>query len=550
MTTLSTPLDPASAAAPARTILGQDLPLPGRYALALVGGLCLWLSFPDHNVAALAPVGVALLTAAVLGTRARTALGLGLVGGLAYFTPVLSWSGIFVGKLPWFALATLEALYVAVMCGVIAFIQRPLLAAGRPLVALGAVPLGWVVQELARGTTPFGGFPWARLAFGQADTPLARLAALAGAPGITFGVAVLGVALYWLIVAPGGVLNRRRWVPSLAATGAVALAVVAVPIPTDGSEVPVTLVQGNVPKPGLDFNAERRQVLDNHVEGTILAAAENRSAGVRPDVVIWPENASDIDPFRNGDAAAQVQRAVEAAGAPVLVGAILNEPEPQVSNASLLYRPGGGPVERYTKQHPVPFAEYIPYRDFFRHFSDKVDLVREGGFAAGQAPAAFSLGEGTATPWKAVPTICFEVAYDGLMRDALAEAGGDRSILVVQTNNATFGFSAESTQQFAISRIRAIEHGRAVAHVSTVGVSGFIAPDGSTMSAPTDLFTAAQITDTPVARTGTTISDRLGSLPEILAVIGLIVLVAWSGITRRTVNVVQNAALPDPKDHA
>ena len=97
----------------------------------------------------------------------------------------------------------------------------------------------------------------------------------------------------------------------------------------------------------------------------------------------------------------------------------------------------------------------------------------------------------------ALPTICFEVAYDDLMRDSVEAAGDDESLLVVQTNNATFGYTAESEQQFAISRIRAIEHGRSVVHVSTVGVSGFIAPDG-TVTEKTALFTA----DQRVARPG------------------------------------------------
>ena len=65
--------------------------------------------------------------------------------------------------------------------------------------------------------------------------------------------------------------------------------------------------------------------------------------------------------------------------------------------------------------------------------------------------------------------------------------GGAR-LLVVQTNNATFGYTDESEQQFAISRIRAIEHGRSVVHVSTVGVSGFVAPDGTVYFAESSLL--------------------------------------------------------------
>ena len=174
---------------------------------------------------------------------------------------------------------------------------------------------------------------------------------------------------------------------------------------------------------------------------------------------------------------------------PVIVGAVLQEPEPQVSNVSLFYRPGGGEPERYVKNHPVPFAEYIPYRSFFRNFSDKVDLVTKD-FAKGTELGAFRVEAPSGAYW-ALPTICFEVAYDGLMRDSVTQPGKDASLLLVQTNNATFGYTAESEQQFAISRIRAIEHGRSVAHVSTVGVSGFIAPDGS-VTGKTGLFTAEQ----------------------------------------------------------
>ena len=296
----------------------------------------------------------------------------------------------------------------------------------------------------------------------------------------------------------------------------------SMPVPTSGdASARVGLVQGNVPRAGLDFSAERRKVLDNHVVGTERLAERHDDL----DLVIWPENSSDIDPLRNPDAAAQVQRALEAAGVPVIVGAILDEPAPAVSNASLYYRPGGGEPQRYVKQHPVPFAEYVPYRDFFRNFSDKVDLVRVG-FARGEGPVAFAV-DGDDGRYSLVPTICFEVAYDGLMREAVrhVDEQGDPSVLVVQTNNATFGYTAESEQQYAISRVRAVEHGRSVAHVSTVGVSGFVHPDGSS-TPTTDLFTAAQPSAEVVTRSGLTVSDRLGPWVEIgcaLALLGLAV---------------------------
>ncbi len=523
-----------------------------RLGLAAVSGLLTALAFPTHNLWFLAPVGVAVLAAAVTGARWRLATLVGLVHGLAFFLPTLSWSGVYVGNLPWVALATLEALYVAAMCALTALVQRPFLDTRLRPLAYAAVPLLWVLQEWARGTTPFGGFPWARLAFSQADSPLAHLARYAGAPGITFAVAALGTVVLalaregvpWWRRAHGGGHAAYR----LLAVGLVVLALapsvasLVVHPPTNGKPVSVMFVQGNVPKPGLDFNAERRKVLDNHVQATVAAT---RGEPTPPTLVVWPENSSDIDPFENLDAKADIRLAVESAQAPILLGAVLDGPGRYVSNASLFYRPGGGEPGRYIKQHPVPFAEYIPFRTFFRNFSDKVDLVTRD-FAAGDQPGGFEVPVSGAQPYWIIPTICFEVAYDDLMRDSTTQPGRQASILAVQTNNATFGYTAESEQQFAISRIRAIEHGRSVVHVSTVGVSGFIRPDGTYVD-KTSLFTQAARLGSPVVRTEVTVSDRIGPLPEYAAAgagLALLALGLWTG--RRNARVEPAATDPAP----
>jgi apolipoprotein N-acyltransferase len=299
-------------------------------------------------------------------------------------------------------------------------------------------------------------------------------------------------------------------------------------LPTDGQRVSVLFVQGNVPKAGLDFNAQRRAVLDNHVRATVAAT---KGEGTPPSLVVWPENSSDIDPIINLDAKAQIELAVDTAKAPILVGAVLDGPGRFVSNASLFYRPGVETPERYVKQHPVPFAEYIPYRTFFRRFSDKVDLVARD-FTSGHAPGGFQVPAAGGRSYWIIPTICFEVAYDDLMRDSTMQPGRSDSILAVQTNNATFGYTAESEQQFAISRLRAIEHGRSVVHVSTVGVSGFISPDG-TFTDKTTLFTQASHLGTPVVRDEITPSDRIGALPEYVAALAWLTLLALGLWLRR-----------------
>ena len=481
-----------------------------RVLASIGGGIALWLSFPDYNLWWLAPIGVAAINLSVLRIRAKAAAGLGLLAGWAFFIPTLAWSGVYVGTPPWFALATLEALYFAAMAASLALAQR------RHVSILIAAAI-WVVQEWLRSTTPFGGFPWARIAFSQADAVWTPIVAWVGAPGLTFLVAGLGGLI---ALAASVAWSRRQHTPELiprpvAFAGLVpVLALLAGTLmtpPTDGRPLKVSAVQGNVPTAGLDFNAEREAVLRNHLRGVDeLTTQVKAGKAQKPDVIVLPENASDIDPLVNLDAGAAIQNAANAAGSPLIIGTVLQGPGRFVSNTSLLYRPGVGITDRYTKQHPVPFGEYIPYRSFFRTFSSKVDLVRKD-FAAGQRVGVFSVPTAAGNV-KLAPIICFEVAYDDLMRKP-AERGAQ--IFAVQTNNATFGYTAESTQQLAISRVRALEYGRSVVHVSTVGVSALITPDGVAHES-SELFTHQVLNGSLPLRDQATLAQKLGRFPEIL----------------------------------
>lgn len=492
---------------------GRDGHGPGTYAdpvkrvlLAVLGGLCLWTAFPGLAWWFAAPVGVALISLATVGgqtpLRKRAGFGLGLLAGLACFLPTIHWTGIFVGSFPWIALSVTESLYVGVMAMLLTVVQRD----GRIHPFL--VGAAWVLQEMVRGSWPFGGFPWARLAWTTADSPLLPLASWAGAPGQTFVVALLGA---WLAVAVHRCRRGSIDLELLPVSGIVAVVLMAVltPVPTAGDKIDVVGVQGNVPTEGLEFNAQRRAVLDNHAATTRQANRMVRSGEIeKPDLVVWPENSSDIDPTRNADAASIISSVVDEIDVPTIVGAVLEEPDPKISNTSLLYLPEKGIVDRYVKQQPAAFAEYIPYRSFFRKFSDKVDLVRKD-FVHGSEVGVFTV------PTKhgdrqVSPIICFEVAYDGITRDPIVQGS---ELLIVPTNNATFGYTAESEQQLGISKVRAVEHGRSVVHVSTVGVSALITPDG-TAHQQSELFTRKVLAGKLPLRSELTVADRLGPWPE------------------------------------
>jgi apolipoprotein N-acyltransferase len=329
-----------------------------------------------------------------------------------------------------------------------------------------------------------------------------------GAPLVTFAVAATGgvlVALLW----------RRRSIPAAAgylAAGALLVAGPAfTPVAAPGDTVrTVAIVQGNVPRLGLDFNAQRRAVLDNHVRATLNLAADVAAGHQRrPDLVVWPENSSDIDPLRNPDAAQQIATAAGAIGAPILVGTVLRGDVPnEIKNAGLLWQPVTGPDlhQTYIKRHPVPFAEYMPLRPIARFVAgDKVDLVRN--MVAGRTPGVIRTG-----PVTVGDVICFEVAYDGIVRDTVT---GGAQILAVQTNNATFN-EAEARQQLAMVQERAVEHGREALMVSTVGVSAFVNTAGDVRVSTGFNVPAVEVREMRLGGTRT-LATRLGHWPEMAA---------------------------------
>jgi apolipoprotein N-acyltransferase len=519
MTTVEVATTPDATGVPGAVPPPAGLPRWAAVAAALVAGLALLVAFPRYGLWWCAPVGVALLALAAHRRGFWAGTGLGALTGLTFFVALLSWTSIVGGTAPWLILSGLEASFVALLGGTAAWCS-PLVDRHRWSWAPLTATL-WTAQEALRDRVPFGGFPWGRLAFSQDGSPLLRYAALGGAPLVTFAVALAGGLL-----ATAAWRWRRAAVPA-ALLLLVGLAGLAVPTGTPGGPVvTVAIVQGNVPRLGLEFNAQRRAVLDNHVNATLdLADQVRRGSAPRPDLVVWPENASDIDPLvdQDADARFRITQAADAIGAPILLGAVLDGPGTHARNASLVWLPGGTRAGQYVKRHPVPFAEYMPLRDLARLVSSRADLVG-AGFVAGDAPGVLTVG-----PARVGVAICFEVAYDGIVRDTVT---GGADLLAVQTNNADFT-PAEAAQQLAMVRLRAVEHGRDGLMVSTVGISGFVTADGRQWDATGFNTRAVRVRQLRLG-TDRTLATEIGPAPEyILVGLGGLGLVAVWVLRRR-----------------
>lgn len=489
-----------------------------RPAAAVISGVLLYLSFPPRPLWWLVLPGFALLGWVLHERRLRTAFGLGLLAGLGFMLPLLHWTGEEVGPVPWLALAAAEALFIAVGCIGIAAVSR---LACWPVWAAAV----WILDEGIRARVPFGGFPWGKIAFGQADSVFLPLAAVGGTPLLSFAVVLCGFGLYEAL-RQFRTCRSTREVPRAAVAAAaatvlvpVAAAFAALPLVDDSAEdgtATVAAIQGNVPQLGLDFNAQRRAVLDNHVRRTEQLAQEVKAGKIpQPDFVLWPENSSDLDPYRNADARIVIDDAVKAIGVPTVIGAVVEPDTGKLRNTLIQWDPKKGPVSTYDKRHIQPFGEYIPMRSFVRLFSSDVDRVQRD-FGPGKQVGVFDLA-GTNVGL----VTCYEAAFDDAVRDTVEHGS---QLIAVPSNNATFGRSEMTYQQLAMSRVRAVEHSRSVVVPVTSGVSAVIRPDG-TIVQQTKLFTADALVDKVPLRSSLTPATRMGTLPE-----GVLALIAVAGL--------------------
>ncbi|WP_298872967.1 apolipoprotein N-acyltransferase [uncultured Microbacterium sp.] len=484
---------------PARPLLRLAFAAP----LSVVAGLLLVTAYPALAWWPMAFPAVALALVTLIGRRFWSAVLVGFLFGVAFFSVNLLFTARYLGPIPWAALFVLEALLTAAFAVPIALAYRWMPRAapgvlGRTLVLPVLVAGLWVLREQIVGSWPYGGFPWGRIGVSQVNGPFAEVASWVGMSGLSF--------LIVLVCAMGIELVRRRRfrrgivVLPVAALMAVLLLLPQFPTSAAGS-LRVGAVQGNGPAGYFDQRA-RNAVLNAQL------AASAPLFGERMDVLLWPEGGVDSDPTANGATSAVLEELSRRVEAPLLISAV-TERGSELFNSALLWTADGQTGATYDKRHPVPFGEYVPDRAFWEPFApDLIGLIgRE--YTPGEATPLIDLngvGVGLA--------ICFDVIYDDVVWDG-ADAGAQ--VYMFQTNNADFRGTDENLQQLAFAQMRAIETGRSVVNLSTVGTSQVIAPDGSTLdSLPIDTA-GAMLTEVPL-RTGLTPAVVIG--PAVKIVLG------------------------------
>jgi apolipoprotein N-acyltransferase len=508
-----------------------------RLGATIVAGLLLCSSYPRFNWwwAAIVAFGVMAWVLTRPATTLIGGFGYGFLFGFTCYLPMIRWISFLVGAVPLLTLVTLCAVFPGLF-GLAAVTVRRL--PGWPI----WFALLWTALEWLKCTIPFGGFPWGVVAAGQTSGPFLPLVRLGGVPLLSLAIVLTGcgaasfvieTVLWWR----ASQRHRNADRPT-AADARIADAPPAVLLPAfciclmfflaaavwpqvrhsgtgSGNEPTVTaaVVQGNVPRLGLEFNAQRLAVLGNDVRETRRLADDVRAGRApQPDFVVWPEDASEIDPIDNPDAAQQITLAVEAIGAPVLVGTVLDladrpAHEPAQTNTVIVWNPMSGPGERHDKRIVQPFGEYLPWRGFFRHLSGMADMA--GYIVPGKGSGVVHAGDtpiGIAT--------CWEVSFDRALQHSVRNGA---QLLAVPANNANFN-QTMSEQQLAFSKLRAVELDRYTLVASNVGISAVVTPDGRELQR-TQFFTPAYLDKQVRLKTSMSPAARWGPIVQAALVV-------------------------------
>ncbi|NDC16601.1 MAG: apolipoprotein N-acyltransferase [Actinobacteria bacterium] len=452
--------------------------------LSAFSGLLLSAAFEPISLWWIAPIALALEMFA-LSQSERKYLSV-LAFALTFNLVLLHWTSTYVGSVPWVILAVGLTLF-----------YLPLVAVKR--LGIAFFPLIFIVMEEVRNRFPFQGFGWARIAYSQADAPYAKIAAYGGAVALSAITVLAGLVIFYL--------SQKQ----LRILVLFPIVIVAIPINVQMNQTTQAfLIQGNVPKLGLDFNSRAKEVFFNHANETDIALKENKKV----DFILWPENSVDVDPFRNPE----VFEALNRYRVPLIVGAIVGRAD-DILNTSILWTKEVQNV--YIKQHLTPFGEYIPLRSLASKISPFVDDVRD--FSPGSESTVFTVAKA-----KIAPVICYELLDD----DILEKAAKSSNLLVVQTNNATFGDSAQSAQQLQITRIRAIEHSRNILSVSTTGYSAVIDYKGKVLQ-KSDMASAQHLYAEVGVISSVSPRDRYGDWALVVTLIWLLMVTRGAYIYRR-----------------
>ncbi len=490
-------------------------------------GFVMALAFPGFDWWLLSFLSLAVLIGVIDRVSPWRAYAYSAWWAMFFMMPLISWMQIATDGtlIAWIALAGVQAFFIG-WWGLSFASLRAFGWAQSLWAQAGAGALLWVAFEELRSRVPFSGFPWGKMAYPQVNGPLLGLAQYGGEVLVGATVfliaALLRHALSWRtsLVGEAGILGRTA---AIGVAGVLFLVPGLIPMAKaqEAGSIDVAVIQGNVEIPMNETFSIPRKVTGNHARQTM----EMLDDGHEVDLILWGENSTDIDPRVDPETSLLVEEVSNRSGVPVMIG-ILEYQENYRYNWAAIWDPADGLLETmYGKQEPVPWGEYVPFREVTEFLATAAAQVATDMVAVDNPAILYvELSDGRIVP--ITVGICFEAAYEPLIAEGVALGG---QMIVIPTNNAHFQNSAESDQQLQMARFRAAEFSRATVQVSTNGVSAIVLPDGKVV-AKTRTQEAAYLVGSLALRTSKTPFTYVSQwLPLTVMSAGLLLAVASAG---------------------
>ena len=341
------------------------------------------------------------------------------------------------------------------------------------------VTIIWISYEYLK-SIGYLGFPWNLLAQSAGIAPFVQIADITGQWGISFILVLLNAMILETML-----VRNKSIIKSWIFTALLFIGSISYGIYTNNTGIPwektltVSVIQQNADSwiSGQEMNSIKK--------GQDLTRAELQKSKVTPDLIVWSENA-----FRYPYTETGLRYTMEPLGdpftsflsnvnVPLLVGSpyMLNRKTMDALNAVLLISPKGEIMQYYGKNHPVPFAENIPFwnLNIVSSFFKNVVGINNQGWSIGKPNTIFKipLSEGTSLSFGT--PICFEDSFPYISREFIKH-GAD--ILINLSNDSWSKTISGETQHLAAARLRAIENRRVLIRSTNAGVSTIIDPWG------------------------------------------------------------------------
>lgn len=461
-----------------------------RWILLIVGAVlfALPILLPALGIlqwVALIPALLVILPAVSDPTRRLRGLyGMGFVFFFCFYLPNFHWflylypldfagmdnlTSVFVVMLAWVGLSAFQAIGGALLFPLLALATRNKFIARFPIVSPLLFAALWTVWEWFQAHSGWAGVPWARLALGQVDMGVTvQSAAYLGSYFITFLLVAVNGLVAYLILHPG----RKKLCAILACSlflGNVALGGIRLLTYRDEEKtVRIAAIQGNLSSH------------DDYALGAVAAAKavygdySREAAAAGADVIVWPETALVVSLDTSPTTREFVTDLAVECGTPIIVGAFTDAEEDGALHNSMVVALPDGTLHDvvYHKQNPVPFGEFVPWRNLIMTVIPPLGEIAmlSDDIPAGDDSVVFELEDAAIGS-----IICFDSIYEDNTR---ASVKNGAEVLCVSTNDSWFRDSRGVWMHNAQSRLRAIETGRYVVRAAITGVSSIITPTG------------------------------------------------------------------------